>query len=312
MVRHSSHPIRGRSPQSVKTRWWGRRCALLTCGLLGVALGGSRAAAQIALPEIDPSFQVRVTADEVAKERRGAYDVLAFSGHCQLTQGSLTAGAKEIVLWIERSLPEEPNQPGKILCYLDGDARLDWNDGQSLRDHRWMGRLYSLYPVQYEAQREVRRFDIPHLDWSRALACRRCATGSVHSATRPGGPGQSSTSSTDLAVADSAESSAATWQPEYRWPDCAAPQRGPAHPGRHPLGSTGRGVEFHGESAAQHRASDSRGWPRPLPQCDSASGGGRNCAVSYHGSAVGTSSAAEQSLWSEERPILSAERQFAD
>ncbi|MBX3420244.1 MAG: organic solvent tolerance protein OstA [Pirellulaceae bacterium] len=144
-----------------------RRCALLTWLLLAVLSDWRMARAQIALPTIDPAFQIEVVADEVAKERRGEYDVLAFSGGCKLTQGGLTAGADEIVLWIERQLADEPQQPGKIICYLKGSMRLDWSEGQSLRDEQWMGRLYSLYPVRYQAQRDVRRFDIPNLDWSR-------------------------------------------------------------------------------------------------------------------------------------------------
>lgn len=164
-----------RTVRSVETTlaWLRCPCALILFIFIGVGwqdFSGSQAilrAAEITSPKIDPAFQIQVKADEVAKEQRGAYDVLAFSGHCQLTQGPLTAGAKEIVLWIERSLPNEPDQPGKIICLMDGEVRLDWSQNQSLRDHRWMGRLYSMYPVKYEANREVRRFDIPNLDWSK-------------------------------------------------------------------------------------------------------------------------------------------------
>jgi hypothetical protein len=123
-------------------------------------------ASDIVWPEINPSYQIEITAEEVARESRGSYDVLAFTGRCKITQGPLTGSAQEIILWIEKSLPEEPDQPGKIICVLSGDVRLDWADDQTLRDQRWMGRLYSLYPVRYQAQREVRRFDIPNMDWS--------------------------------------------------------------------------------------------------------------------------------------------------
>lgn len=124
-------------------------------------------AADVAVPQIDPSFQIQVRADEVAKEQRGSYEVLAFRGHCQLTQGPLTSGANEIILWIERGTPDEADQPGKIICQMDGDVRIDWSPTQALRDQRWMGRLFSLYPVKYEALQETRRFDIPNLDWGR-------------------------------------------------------------------------------------------------------------------------------------------------
>ncbi len=143
------------------TEWLRRFCAL---AIVIVAVCRS-SASEIAMPPISPNCQIHVTADEVAKEVRGAYDVLAFAGHCKLTQGSMTAGADEIILWIERALPDEPDQPGKIICMLKGDARVDWGENRSLRDKQWMGRLYSLYPIQHEAKREVRRFDIPGLDW---------------------------------------------------------------------------------------------------------------------------------------------------
>lgn len=143
-------------------------CALMFAAWVALLSGVETASSsEISVPKIDPAFQIQIKADEVAKEQRGSYDVLAFSGHCQLTQGPLTAGAKEIVLWIERSLPNEPDEPGKIICLMDGEVRIDWTGGHSLRDNRWMGRLFSLYPVKYEALREVRRFDIPNLDWSR-------------------------------------------------------------------------------------------------------------------------------------------------
>lgn len=143
-------------------------------------------AAEVQLPSISPNYQIQVKADEVAKETRGAYDVLAFTGHCQLSQGSLTAGADEIVLWIERSLPDEPNQPGKIICQCNGNVRLDWGENHSLRDKFWMGRLFSLYAVDYEAKREVRRFDIPNIDWSREPSnpAARVAAASIESASK--------------------------------------------------------------------------------------------------------------------------------
>lgn len=142
----------------------GYACAfIILCLISQIRCSG----ADIHLPNISPQYQIQVKADEVAKETRGAYDVLAFSGHCQLSQGALTAGADEIILWVERSLPDEPDQPGRVICLLNGNARLDWGADKSLRDQRWMGRLFSLYTVDYEAKREVRRFDIPLLDWFR-------------------------------------------------------------------------------------------------------------------------------------------------
>lgn len=161
-----SHHLPNRPALKTSFGWWRTKCAMvlwLTAGWLG----SDSCQAQITLPQIDASYEIHVRADEIAKERRGSYDVLAFSGNCRLTQGALAAEAKEIILWIERSLPDEPNQPGKIICYFTGEVQVNWNDQQSMRDQHWMSRLYSLYPVRYEAQREVRRFDIPDLNWSR-------------------------------------------------------------------------------------------------------------------------------------------------
>jgi hypothetical protein len=49
---------------------------------------------------------------------------------------------------------------------LNGRAQVTWGDERQLQDHRWMGRLFSLFSVEYSAAREVRRYDIPNLDWN--------------------------------------------------------------------------------------------------------------------------------------------------
>ncbi len=103
----------------------------------------------------------------MASEHRGAYDVLAFTGNCRIEQGSFEATSDEIVLWIERSGPDGVDHPGKIICYLNGNASAKWGDGKQLVDHRWMGRMFSLHPVETKRQRDVRRYDIPDLDWNR-------------------------------------------------------------------------------------------------------------------------------------------------
>jgi hypothetical protein len=140
------------------TQWLRIDCAKIFWFWIVAITSLSGVAAEIVVPNVDPAFQIQIKADEIAKEQRGAYDVLAFSGHCQITQGPLTGGAKEIILWIERSLPSERDQAGKIICMMDGDVRLDWGvDGKDskIRDQRWMGRLFSLYPVNYDASRET-------------------------------------------------------------------------------------------------------------------------------------------------------------
>ncbi|MEZ6137109.1 MAG: organic solvent tolerance protein OstA [Pirellulaceae bacterium] len=124
-------------------------------------------AAEVQFPAIDPQFVIRAEGTEVAREQRGAYDILAFTGECKLEQGGFSASADEIILWIERSRPGGVDQPGKIICYLNGGARARWANGQELSDAQWMGRLFSLHPVEWSGQREVRRYDIPTMDWTR-------------------------------------------------------------------------------------------------------------------------------------------------
>ncbi|MEO8271965.1 MAG: hypothetical protein ABI557_19800, partial [Aureliella sp.] len=123
--------------------------------------------ADLALPEIAPQFRIHVKADRIARESRGSYDVLAFDGDCELEQGDFKASADEIILWVERSGPGEQH-PGKIIVYLNGSAVADWGQGRRLQDQRWMGRLFSIHPIETAADIQlVRRHDIPNLDWSR-------------------------------------------------------------------------------------------------------------------------------------------------
>ncbi len=123
-------------------------------------------ATEVDFPIVEPFHTIYVEAETVAKEVRGAYDVLAFEGTCKLRQGELNAAADKVVLWIERRDTDGIKLPGKIICYLDGRATVAWNDERRLRDERWMGRLFSLHPVDYRVQREVNRNDIPQLDWN--------------------------------------------------------------------------------------------------------------------------------------------------
>ena len=124
-------------------------------------------AAEIALPSIDPTYTIHVDAKTFAKERRGSYEVLAFQGDCVLKQGQLTATANEIVLWIERVATKDIDHPGKVICYFNGDVHANWGGGRSMHEpHQWTVRLFSVHPVMYEGT-QVKRYDIPPLDWSR-------------------------------------------------------------------------------------------------------------------------------------------------
>jgi len=142
-------------------------------------------ASDIQFPIVEPLHTIFVEAETVAKEVRGVYDVLAFEGKCQLRQGELLAQGDRITLWLERRSHNGMDLPGKIICQIDGHADVTWNSSQTpnakssnaqtpnaqpqkLQDNRWMGRLFSLHPVDYRVQREVKRHDIPLLDWNNA------------------------------------------------------------------------------------------------------------------------------------------------
>lgn len=146
----------------------GRACYIL---LFSFALFSQRhtavSASEIDVPRIDPAYRISITSDTYASVKRGAYDVLAFQGNCELNQGQLTAKADEIVLWIERNTMLSEERAGKIICYMNGNAELDWGSGQKLKDWRYTGRLFSIHPVSIDRGELVTRYDIPSLDWAR-------------------------------------------------------------------------------------------------------------------------------------------------
>ncbi len=125
-------------------------------------------ASDVDFPVIEPLHTIFVEAETVAKEVRGIYDVLAFEGNCKLRQGELQVTGDKLTLWIERRNQLGMELPGKIICQADGHADIIWNNqlDRRLRDNRWMGRLFSLNPVDFRVAREVKRHDIPSLDWS--------------------------------------------------------------------------------------------------------------------------------------------------
>lgn len=167
------HPSRwAKSLAGTAARTHSLVASLLWCLALGLLsqlapFVSRTSAADITLPEIDPQYAIHVDAETYASVQRGAYDVLAFEGKCTLTQGQLKATADEIILWIERSTILNTEYQGKVVCYMNGNVRLDWGDGRGLQDHRWTGRLFSLKPVSVDSGRPVVRYDIPNLDWGR-------------------------------------------------------------------------------------------------------------------------------------------------
>ncbi len=146
-----------------------RLCTPFVSGAVGLWLAVATvvSASDLDLPLIPPEYRIEITAERVAHESRGDYDVLAFEGSCHLQQGEFHASADEIILWLERSGWGQEH-PGKVIVYLNGSAIADWGQGRRLSDHRWMGRLFSIHPIRYPDNiQQVRRHDIPNLDWSR-------------------------------------------------------------------------------------------------------------------------------------------------
>lgn len=131
-----------------------------------VIASGFIKASDVDFPIVEPLHTIFVESETVAKEVRGVYDVLAFEGNCKLRQGELETSADKLTLWIERRNQLGMELPGKIICQADGHVEINWEDKPRLSDNRWMGRLFSLKPVDYRCQREVKRHDIPNLDWS--------------------------------------------------------------------------------------------------------------------------------------------------
>lgn len=142
---------------------------LALCLCLGFNQGSSHAlGADVDLPIIEPLHRIYVEADTVAKAVRGGYDVMAFEGHCRLRQGELSGSASKLTLWIERRSQTDSNIPGKIVCLMEGNVEIDWGNQKRLRDQRWMGRLFSLHPIDTsKVQQQISRHDIPSLDWNR-------------------------------------------------------------------------------------------------------------------------------------------------
>ncbi|MCC6511623.1 MAG: organic solvent tolerance protein OstA, partial [Pirellulaceae bacterium] len=116
-----------------------------------------------------------------------SYEVVAFRGHCSLRQGELLATCDDLILWIERAAPVDPQIPRKYICTMEGNVTLDWESRKLLRDARWMGHLFSYQEVQMNVRAEASREDIPRLDWSRDPAS-AVVPAQYASPTSPGAP----------------------------------------------------------------------------------------------------------------------------
>ncbi len=124
-------------------------------------------AADIDLPTVSPYHSIHVRSDSVARQSRGSYDVFAFRGNCQLSQGELQARCDELILWLDREAPVNPEQPRKYICTMEGSVDIRWDGKPLLNDARWMGRLFSFQELDIRATTQNANAEIPRLDWSR-------------------------------------------------------------------------------------------------------------------------------------------------
>lgn len=127
-------------------------------------------AADITLPTVSPYHTIHVEAQTLARQTRGSYDVYAFRGQCVLRQGELQANCDDLIIWVDRTPPTDPNIPRKIITTMEGDVNLQWESKNLLRDARWMGHLFSFQEIQTNVHANENRSDIPRMDWSREAA----------------------------------------------------------------------------------------------------------------------------------------------
>ncbi len=123
-------------------------------------------AADITLPTISPYHTIHIQAQTLAQQTRGSYEVYAFRGECALRQGDLTATCDDLIIWIDRTPPADPNTPRKVITTMEGNVCLNWESKKLLQDSRWMGYLFSFQEVQFSAKANEHRNDIPRMDWS--------------------------------------------------------------------------------------------------------------------------------------------------
>lgn len=117
------------------------RMAGLPCSaaLVFVLLGlSSLARGEVGLPVGDSLEPLVVRGDAARRWQQGEYEVVHVQGHCEVSQGSLTARAEEAVLWIEQGDPLR-GQPTKVIAYLergqDYPVRVDyWQSGAAQAD----------------------------------------------------------------------------------------------------------------------------------------------------------------------------------
>ncbi len=122
-------------------------------------LAAAGRAADVGLPQPQPSARVAVRASQANWWEEGEYQVWVLRGDCQVAQGNLNARGDQAVLWVKR--PDAWNgELGCVLAYLEGDVAVESRHTESaapqrgadtMRANQWFGRFYTSTQVQLQA-----------------------------------------------------------------------------------------------------------------------------------------------------------------
>jgi hypothetical protein len=100
---------------------------------------GSAGAAEIDLPPANPEFPIAISAEQASSWNEGRYEVLLLHGQVRVKQGLRLAQAEDAVLWLLRST--DPEQPSRVIAWLEGSVLIEDKPGGVYRDAQWFGRF---------------------------------------------------------------------------------------------------------------------------------------------------------------------------
>ncbi len=141
---------------------------LLATLALATAVPGEAA---VRLPQPEAAEPIRITAEAANQWQEGAYEVWLLRGNCRLQQGPATAGAGEMVVWIERAEPTE-RRPSRVIAYFEGDvvARFGTEEyAGRLTDQTWLSRFNTANRLDVQAAQIAGRPDVMPGVYQRAL-----------------------------------------------------------------------------------------------------------------------------------------------
>ncbi|NUQ66485.1 MAG: LPS-assembly protein LptD [Pirellulales bacterium] len=116
---------------------------------------GTAGRGEVDPPSLGTRDPVSVTAAEGSTWMQGSYEVWVLRGNCTILQGKNTARSHEAVLWVDRK-SETDGARGKVIAYLEGDVRLDFDrEGAQARltDKTWLGRFFTQAEIRVQPAR---------------------------------------------------------------------------------------------------------------------------------------------------------------